>query len=762
MNPKSILACLLGAALGGTPAAQAALGVTNGNFETGGGNNIDNVTDWFDRNTGNFWEAAWQTNAASITPNGTNVVLFSSFGATSDPLVGSYLYQAIGTADGASSVKIGFDFGAPNDAVAGLSEGMTVAIYAFDGTGTFVPGDNVDLHAASQTAGSGVTLLSSNSSAQFVSTGVDGQISSYQATLDLSGAGTQQLFLSFNNYKPSTTECWPTLDNVVIISDTPIFSVQPTPHNGFVGSNVTLTATAVSDPPPTYQWQYSNGVNPWTDLGSETNSSLVIDPAEYTDNGFYRVVANNGTSITSDEVQVFLVYPAPVITAQPASVGALPGADIQLSVGATGLGNLSYQWFKADVGGDIALTGQTGTMLQLNDVSAANVGGYYVIVSDDAAVADEGFSTETVSATATVTLIDVLISASTNVPATDSFDEFYLPGNVDDVANIDGSPGGVPITASNLNDASTYAAFDRASQGMTFTTGSDPLGYTVSSVTVRNVQWTNYLNPGTYYNLQNGDTFEFQFGSVSGGVKTPLFDTNTAQYSGDALVNPGTPNNLGSGQYLTFNLSSAGIGTLAPNTTYYFEIATETGDAYFELSGTSANGYAAGTAFRGDTTATIDGAYVELTGDRAFHVDLTGLSGPAHDYAAWIGGYPGVGALAGFNDDADGDGLKNGLENYFGTDPATSNRGLTAVARSGNTITFQHPNANPSSDVSGAYIWSTDLTAYRGNGAVSGGTTVSFLASPDTPTAGTTTVTATITGTVPSKLFVALGATKNP
>lgn len=202
-----------------TPSAFAALAITNGDFESGGGENIDNVTDWFDLNTGNFWEGAWQTNAAWITPNGSNVVVISSFGATSDPFSGQYLYQGIGTADGASSVTIGFDFGAPNDDPGGRTLGMTVGIYAYDGVGTFVAGDGVSIHAASQTAGSGVTLLSSNSSTQLVTTGVDGLISSYQATLDLSGSGAQQLFLGFNNHTPAGGESWPALDNIAIVPE---------------------------------------------------------------------------------------------------------------------------------------------------------------------------------------------------------------------------------------------------------------------------------------------------------------------------------------------------------------------------------------------------------------------------------------------------------------------------------------------------------------------------------------------------------------
>ena len=202
-----------------TPSAFAALAITNGDFETGGGDNVNDVTGWFDYSTGGFWEGAWQTNNGGITPNGTNVVVISSFGATSDPFSGQYLYQGIGTADGASSVTIGFDFGAPNDDPGGRTLGMTVGIYAYDGVGTFAAGDGVSIYAASQTAGSGVTLLSSNSDTQLVTTGVDGLIGSYEVTLGLSGAGAQQLFLGFNNYAPVGGDSWPVLDNIAIVPE---------------------------------------------------------------------------------------------------------------------------------------------------------------------------------------------------------------------------------------------------------------------------------------------------------------------------------------------------------------------------------------------------------------------------------------------------------------------------------------------------------------------------------------------------------------
>jgi type II secretory pathway component PulC len=51
--------------------------------------------------------------------------------------------------------------------------------------------------------------------------------------------------------------------------------------------------------------------------------------------------------------------------------------------------------------------------------------------------------------------------------------------------------------------------------------------------------------------------------------------------------------------------------------------------------------------------------------------------------------------------------------------------------------------------------WSKDLAAFNASGTTDGdGTTVIITTQLDTPLAGTTTVTATVTGTATSKLFV--------
>jgi hypothetical protein len=196
-----------------------ALTVTNGDFETGAGSNIDNVTGWFDLNTGNFWEGTWQTNAGWITANGTTVTVFSSFQSddfgvpSTNPNDGGYLYQSIGTANSQTSVKIGFDWGAPNDDPGNRVLGLTVGIYAYDGLGGFAAADGIDVRGAA-----GVTLLDSESFSM-TSTGVDGLMVNVLASLDISAAGSQELFLRFNGYNAGATESWPILDNITIVPE---------------------------------------------------------------------------------------------------------------------------------------------------------------------------------------------------------------------------------------------------------------------------------------------------------------------------------------------------------------------------------------------------------------------------------------------------------------------------------------------------------------------------------------------------------------
>jgi len=139
-------------------------------------------------------------------------------------------------------------------------------------------------------------------------------------------------------------------------------------------------------------------------------------------------------------------------------------------------------------------------------------------------------------------------------------------------------------------------------------------------------------------------------------------------------------------------------------------------------------------------------------------VTSTGGGGGGNDFTDWIALYPGVGGQTGFGGDPDGDGNESGLENFLGTDPSVADgSALNSGSVSGDSFTFSHrQNATPADDITAAYRWSKDMTTFHADGATDGeGTTVSFSPSVDDPAAGTTTVTATVTGTaLPERLFV--------
>lgn len=134
-------------------------------------------------------------------------------------------------------------------------------------------------------------------------------------------------------------------------------------------------------------------------------------------------------------------------------------------------------------------------------------------------------------------------------------------------------------------------------------------------------------------------------------------------------------------------------------------------------------------------------------------------------YDQWIANYPGVGVLTAFNDDADHDGLPNGIEQVLGSDPSVANTDFTLVSASASSIIFHHTRTNEApADVRAAYQWSTDLVNWFASGTADGGTTVTLvpttLVDTSAPAVDTIEVKATITGTPTPRIFCRLKATR--
>lgn len=206
-----------------------------------------------------------------------------------------------------------------------------------------------------------------------------------------------------------------------------------------------------------------------------------------------------------------------------------------------------------------------------------------------------------------------------SAPTPTNGDVYNFTASLTDADNVnDGTTNYVDGAA---NDAFTYVAGDRASQGQTFTTG--PEAGTVTAIWIRQVGYTNDLAL-TYWSFAVGGPFTFRITDPSQvGAAGFVIDSETYTITGTEPNNPGgfSSSTTGTGLWLRFGLTNA--VTLQPNTTYGFDV-TSTGGDFFESWGTSNNVYTGGTAYNGSTTGGTDDTLNPLAGDRAFLVEFNG------------------------------------------------------------------------------------------------------------------------------------------
>ena len=145
----------------------------------------------------------------------------------------------------------------------------------------------------------------------------------------------------------------------------PVITVQPHNISTCIGSSITLNISATGDS-LYYQWKF-NGI----DIPGAIQSSLTINPVQYSDTGYYSCdVYNTCGSVTSQQAHVTINI-APVIVQQPVKISTCPGENVSFNVIATG-DSLYYQWKKN--GFDIP--GATQNTLIFNPVSYADTANY--------------------------------------------------------------------------------------------------------------------------------------------------------------------------------------------------------------------------------------------------------------------------------------------------------------------------------------------------------------------------------------------------
>jgi hypothetical protein len=147
---------------------------------------------------------------------------------------------------------------------------------------------------------------------------------------------------------------------------------QPQSQQVPVGSDVVFNVTTYGDSGFTYQWLF-NGRN----LAGATNSTLEFINAAFANVGVYQVVVTgDGGSSVSSNATLAVYNPITIEGLWNETVPA--GRSVTFHVTAQGSGPLHYQWMKDDV----PLPGQTGASLALRSVTVADVGWYYVQITD--------------------------------------------------------------------------------------------------------------------------------------------------------------------------------------------------------------------------------------------------------------------------------------------------------------------------------------------------------------------------------------------
>ena len=164
----------------------------------------------------------------------------------------------------------------------------------------------------------------------------------------------------------------------------PMITVQPGALAAVAGSNALLSVSAYGAAPLSYQWAF-NGTN----LNGAASAVLGINNLTAASAGNYQVVVSNSYGSVTSLVAPLQLQAPPEILTPPVSQINFPGARVQLSVAASGMTPLLFQWLKDGANlidaGHVA--GSTTPTLGISPFSAQDVAAYSVVVSNALGVA---------------------------------------------------------------------------------------------------------------------------------------------------------------------------------------------------------------------------------------------------------------------------------------------------------------------------------------------------------------------------------------
>ncbi|MBX3737538.1 MAG: immunoglobulin domain-containing protein [Candidatus Didemnitutus sp.] len=155
----------------------------------------------------------------------------------------------------------------------------------------------------------------------------------------------------------------------------PVITAQPQSAYAARGGAHTLSVTATSARPLSYQWRRAGTV-----IAGATAATLELTALTDAASGDYDVlVSNPAGTVTSAVATLTVTTPPTVVTAPAARVVVSPGAPLTLSATATSAnGPLSYQWRR----NNCLLPGANSGTFSLGSFTSADAGAYTLEISD--------------------------------------------------------------------------------------------------------------------------------------------------------------------------------------------------------------------------------------------------------------------------------------------------------------------------------------------------------------------------------------------
>jgi hypothetical protein len=179
----------------------------------------------------------------------------------------------------------------------------------------------------------------------------------------------------YGNDAANWTAAPPTPGTALSNGTAPVIVRSPVSQTAAPGATVTMSVEVAVSSGLHFQWRHEN-----RNIPGATAASLSLANVQSGQAGVYQVVVWNETRSASSQPARLVVGSPPLIVRQPASVEVGSGGSATLSVVASGLAPLQYQWWR----NGSPLPNASRSSLDIAAASAGDIGLYEVWITDAA------------------------------------------------------------------------------------------------------------------------------------------------------------------------------------------------------------------------------------------------------------------------------------------------------------------------------------------------------------------------------------------